>query len=432
MFYMIFAEARIWEVAMGMTMTEKILARAAGLETVTPGDFVTVNVETAVVIDQNFMHNRMREPKKVFDPEKVVIMLDHIAPADSPMRASMHKAARQFADKHGIKKFHDVNSDLGICHQLVADFGYAVPGTLLACVDSHTCSAGAFNCAARGIGHPEMSYVCATGQTWFPVCETIQYNLQGELVPLLNAKDIILKIANAFGEHAMHNVEFVGPGISKMSMNSRRTLATMCAEISAEFAVFEADEVCEAHVRERNPSVEFEAQFADDDADFAEKRVIDLTEIEPLVAYPDTVVENARPVMQADQEHIDQAFIGSCANGTLDDFEIAARVVKGKKVAQGTRFIVTPGSQAIYLEAIRRGYVETLMEAGAIVTNSTCGACCGYSNGILAPGEKCVTASTRNFKGRMGSPEAEIFLASPATVAATAIRGKLTDPRELL
>jgi 3-isopropylmalate/(R)-2-methylmalate dehydratase large subunit len=158
----------------------------------------------------------------------------------------------------------------------------------------------------------------------------------------------------------------------------------------------------------------------------------DLGAIEPLVAYPDTVVENARPVSEADQSHIDQAFIGSCANGTLDDFEIAARVVKGKKVAPGTRFIVTPGSQAIYLEAIRRGYVETLMEAGAVVTNSTCGACCGYSNGILAPGEKCVTASTRNFKGRMGSPEAEIYLASPATVAATAIRGTLTDPRELM
>jgi 3-isopropylmalate/(R)-2-methylmalate dehydratase large subunit len=416
---------------MGMTMVEKILARSAGLGKVVPGDFVTVNVETAVVIDQNFMHNRMREPKKVFDPDKIVIMLDHIAPADSPMRASMHKAARRFADKHGITKFHDINNGLGICHQLVADFGYAIPGTLLACVDSHTCSAGAFNCAARGIGHPEMSYVCATGQTWFPVCATIRYELTGELAPLLNSKDIILQIANDHGEHAMHNVEFVGNGVTTMSMNARRTLATMCAEISAEFAVFEADELCQAHIRERNPAIEFEAQFADPDAVYAAERTVNLAEIEPLVAYPDTVVQNAYPVSEATQVHIDQAFIGSCANGTLDDFEIAARVVKGKKVASGTRFIVTPGSQAIFLEAIRLGYVETLMEAGAVVTNSTCGACCGYSNGILAPGEKCVTASTRNFKGRMGSPEAEIYLASPATVAASAIRGMLSDPREL-
>jgi|TARA_B100000315_G_scaffold191285_1_gene181479 3-isopropylmalate/(R)-2-methylmalate dehydratase large subunit len=417
---------------MGMTMVEKILARSAGLEKVSPGDTVTVAVETTVVIDQNFMHNRMREPKKVYDPEKIVIMLDHIAPADSPMRASMHKAARRFADKHGITKFHDVNSGLGICHQLVADFGYAMPGTVLACVDSHTCSAGVFNCAARGIGHPEMSYVCATGRTWFPVCETIRYDLTGELAPVLNGKDIILHIANEFGDHAMRNVEFVGDGVTKMSINARRTLATMCAEISAEFAVFEADDICQAYIKERNTSAEFEAQFADVDAVYEAKRTVDLIALEPLVAYPDTIVENARPVKEADQDHIDQAFIGSCANGTLDDFEIAARIVKGKKIARGTRFIVTPGSQAILLEAMRRGYVETLMEAGAVVTNSTCGACCGYSNGILAPGEKCVTASTRNFKGRMGSPEAEIFLASPATVAATAVRGRLTDPREFL
>ena len=417
---------------MGQTMVEKILARAAGRKSVTPGDIVTVDVGTAVVIDQNFMHNRMREPKKVFDPDKIVIMLDHIAPADSPMRASMHKAARRFADKHAITRFHDVNNGLGICHQLVADFGYALPGTLLACVDSHTCSAGAFNCAARGIGHPEMSYVCATGQTWFPVCETIRYTLTGKLPPVLNGKDIILHIGNEYGEHAMHNVEFVGDGVAEMSMNSRRTLATMCAEISAEFAVFEADQKCIDHVRSRTPPAKFEPQFADPDANYAAERSIDLSSLEPLVAYPGTVVENARPVKDAEQHHLDQAFIGSCANGTLDDFEIAAKVVEGNKIAKGTRFIVTPGSQAIFLEAMRRGYVQTLMEAGAVVTNSTCGACCGYSNGILAPGETCVTASTRNFQGRMGSPEADIYLASPATVAASAIRGTLTDPREFL
>lgn len=414
---------------MGMTMIEKILARAAGLPKVAPGDVVTVGVETAVVIDQNFMHNRMREPKKVFDPEKVVIMLDHIAPADSTMRASMHKAARRFAEKQGITKFHDVNSGLGICHQLVADHGYALPGTVLACVDSHTCSAGAFNCAARGVGHPEMSWIVATGQTWFPVAETVRYELSGSLAPVLNGKDIILHIANSWGEHAMLNVEFCGAGVSGMSMNTRRTLATMCAEISAEFAVFEADELCIQHVRARNPRAEFEPQFADADATYRDRRGIDLSVIEPLVAWPDTIVKNARPVREAAEIRVDQAFIGSCANGTLDDLEVAARILKGKRVAHGTRLIVTPGSQAVMLEATRRGYVETLLEAGAIVTNSTCGACCGYSNGVLAPGEVCITASTRNYKGRMGSAEASIYLASPATVAATAVRGRITDPR---
>jgi len=416
---------------MAMNMVEKILARAAGADQVSPGDIVTVEVGTAVVIDQNFMHNRMREPKQVFDPDKIVIMLDHIAPADSPMRASMHKAARRFSDKHGITRFHDINSGLGICHQLVADFGYALPGTVLACVDSHTCSAGAFNCAARGVGHPEMSYICATGSTWYPVGETVRYELTGVLAPMLNGKDIILHIGNSWGNHAMLNAEFAGPGMHAMSMDSRRTLATMCAEISTEFAVFEADAVCEEHVRSRNPQAEFEAQFADEDAVYADRRSIDLSTIEPLVAFPGTVVENAHPVAAASSVRVDQAFIGSCANGTLADFEIAAKVVAGKRVAAGTRFIVTPGSQAILLEAIKLGYVSTLMEAGAVVTNSTCGACCGYSNGVLAPGEVCVTASTRNFKGRMGSPEADIYLASPATVAASAITGSLTDPREL-
>lgn len=417
---------------MGMTMIEKILARAGKLDKVAPGDVVSVAVETAVVIDQNFMHNRMREPKKVWDPDKIVIMLDHIAPADSTMRASMHKAARRFAERQGITRFHDVSGDLGICHQLVADYGYAMPGTVLACVDSHTCSAGAFNCAARGVGHPEMSWICATGQTWFPVVETVKYELNSQLAPVLNGKDIILHIANEYGDHAMQNVEFVGAGVRTMSMNTRRTLATMCAEISAEFAVFEADELCQEHVRTRNPDAAFEPQFADPDARYAAERQIDLGRIEPLVAFPDTIVRNARPVGEASTIRVDQAFIGSCANGTLDDLEVAARILKGKRVARGTRLIVTPGSQAVLLEATRRGYVETLLAAGAIVTNSTCGACCGYSNGVLAPGETCITASTRNYKGRMGSSDAAIYLASPATVAATAVRGTITDPREML
>jgi 3-isopropylmalate/(R)-2-methylmalate dehydratase large subunit len=417
---------------MGMTMIEKILARAAGLPKVAPGEIVTVGVETTVVIDQNFMHNRMRQPKKVPDPEKVVIMLDHIAPADTPMRANMHKAARRFAAKQGIRKFHDINDSLGICHQLVADYGYALPGTVLACVDSHTCSAGAFNCAARGIGHPEMAYVLATGQTWFPVVDTVRYRLLGQLPPVLNGKDVILHIANIYGDHAMQNVEFVGAGISSMSMNTRRTIATMCAEISTEFAVFEADKRCIEHVRSRNPAAEFEPQVADDDATFSDTRTIELSEMEPLVAFPDTVVKNSVPVREVPKVHVDQAFIGSCANGTLDDFEIAARILKGRKVAPNTRMIVTPGSQQVLLEATRRGYVEDLLAAGAIVTNSTCGACCGYSNGVLGAGEVCVTASTRNFKGRMGSSEASIYLASPATVAASAIKGYIADPRDLM
>jgi 3-isopropylmalate/(R)-2-methylmalate dehydratase large subunit len=277
-----------------------------------------------------------------------------------------------------------------------------------------------------------MAWILATGQTWFPVVETVRYELTSSLAPVLNAKDIILHIANTWGDHAMQNVEFVGSGVRGMTMNARRTLATMCAEISAEFAVFEADDLCVAHIRERNPGAQFEPQFADADARYAATRMVDLGAIEPLVAYPDTIVRNSRPVREAQGVKVDQAFIGSCANGTLDDLEIAARIVKGRKLAPGTRLIVTPGSQAVFLEGVRLGYVETLMTAGAVVTASSCGACWGGSNGVLAPGEVCITASTRNYKGRMGSSEAQIYLASPATVAATALRGTITDPREFL
>ncbi len=281
------------------------------------------------------------------------------------------------------------------------------------------------------MGNPEMVFITAKGTTWFWVAETIQYRLEGSLAPEVSAKDLFLHIANTYGDHANYNVEFVGPAIAGLSLNARRTLATMCCEISVEFVVFEADQKVVEHVRART-SRPFEPQFADADARYAEIRTIDLSAIEPMVAWPDTVVRNARPVGAAKGVSIDQAFIGSCANGTLDDLEVAARILKGRTVAPSVNLIVTPGSQAIYAEAVRRGYVETLVTAGAVVTNSSCGACAGLHIGVLAAGERCITASTRNFRGRMGSPEAEIYMGSPATVAASAISGEITDPRPFL
>ncbi len=416
---------------MGMTMIEKILARSAGVSKVSPGEVVTVDVETAVVIDLNFLPHDWREPKKVWSPDKCVVIFDHIAPASDERSAILHTTGRDFVRNQKIKRFHDVGPDQGIAHQLVADFGYALPGTVLVCVDSHTCSGGAFNCAARGIGGPELIYVLATGKTWFQVGTTVRYEFHGALPPVLNSKDLIIHIANVYGDHATQNVEYAGPGVANMSLNARRTLSTMSAEISAEFATFEADELCQEYLRSRTDRP-FEPQFPDPDASYDDVRTIDLSALEPLVAYPDTIVKNGRPVREAAGERVDQAFIGSCANGTLDDLEVAARIVKGRRVDSRVRFIVTPGSQAIYREALRRGYIADLMEAGAVVTASTCGACAGLSAGALAPGERCITASTRNYKGRMGSQEAEIFLASPATVAATALRGTITDPREFI
>jgi 3-isopropylmalate/(R)-2-methylmalate dehydratase large subunit len=274
-----------------------------------------------------------------------------------------------------------------------------------------------------------MIYAAAKGETWFRVGETVRYELEGELQDDVSMKDVFLHIADIYGDHATMNVEYGGPALAHLSINARRTITTMSAELSAEFATFVPDDVMIDYVKERNPGLEFEAQYPDGDASYADVRHIDLSSIEPLVALPDGVLNNSRPVGQAAGTKIDQAFIGSCANGTLDDLAVAAKILQGREVANGVRLIITPGSQTIYRQALKAGYIEILMDAGAVVTNATCGACGGGHLGILAPGEICITASTRNFKGRMGSPESQVFMASPATVAASAIKGEIADPR---
>jgi 3-isopropylmalate/(R)-2-methylmalate dehydratase large subunit len=414
---------------MGMTMTEKILARASGAKAVKPGDLVVTDVDTAVLIDNAFLPAYWREILKVPNPDKVIVVFDHRAPAVDIVSAGAHVTGRNFVKQFGIKRFHDVGADVGISHVVVAERGYALPGTVLVCADSHTCSGGAFNCAARGIGAPDMIYAVTTGKAWFRVGETVRYDFEGKLKAGVTTKDVFLHIANAFGDHVNQNVEFGGPGLKHLSINARRTIATMGAEISADFAIFEADDAILEHVRERNKAP-FEPQYPDADAVYRERRTIALDQMEPLVALPDQVVKNSVPVGKVAGEKIDQAFIGSCANGTLDDFAIAARVLKGRQVAPGVRLLVTPGSQEVYRNAVRAGYVQTLADAGAVITNATCGACGGAHLGILGPGETCITASTRNFKGRMGDPTARIYMASPATVAASAIKGAIAHPGE--
>jgi 3-isopropylmalate/(R)-2-methylmalate dehydratase large subunit len=259
----------------------------------------------------------------------------------------------------------------------------------------------------------------------------VRYELEGKLPTAVTMKDAFLQIAGQYGDHATMNVEYGGSGIADLSINARKTLTTMSAELSAEFATFEPDEVMLQWVRARNPA-SFEAVYPDKDARYAAVRRVELSGLEPLVAFPDTVVENSRPVAAAAGTPIDQAFVGSCANGTLDDLELVAKVLKGRRVSSKVRFIVTPASQNVYREAARRGIITTLVEAGAVVTPATCGACGGGHMGVLGPNETCITATTRNFKGRMGDPSARIFMGSPATVAASAIRGVISDPREFL
>jgi 3-isopropylmalate/(R)-2-methylmalate dehydratase large subunit len=416
---------------MGMTIAEKIMARASGQTQAKPGDLIVAEVDTVIFNDPSFIAGTWREILKLFDPERVVVVFDHRVPASSREAAAGHAVGREFVRKFGIKRFHDVGQDQGIAQVLVANYGYALPGTVLVCPDSHTGSSGAFNCAARGIGVPDVILAATTGKTWFELGETVRYNFEGALRPGVFAKDVFLHIAEAYGDHVTQNIEYGGAGIAGFGLDARRTLCTMGTELNAEFSIFEPDDILSDYMRERTDKP-FEPQYADADAEYLDVRTIDLSKMQPRIALPDSIIRNTRPVGDVTGEKIQQAFIGSCANGNLEDFAVAAAVLKGHKVAPGVRLIVTPGSQVVYRQALKAGYVQTLIDAGALVTTATCGACTGAHMGVLGPGETCITASTRNFKGRMGDPSARIYIASPATVAASAIAGKIADAGEFL
>jgi 3-isopropylmalate/(R)-2-methylmalate dehydratase large subunit len=413
---------------MGLTIIEKILARKAGRSTVAVGDTVVVDVDMTVLIDLQFA-TMWLEPNRIHDPDKLAIVMDHAVPAPTLKDAAGGPRARKFAADFGIRNFYDVGRH-GICHQVIAENGLARPGEVLACTDSHTCAAGAYNTAARGLGPAEVYSIMCTGTTWFQVAPTIRYELGGVKPPEVSGKDIFLHIANEYGDAANVNLEYGGAGLGGIPMHDRRTIATQGAEVSADFSTFEPDDVLRTYL-DTCGVTGYRAAEPDPDATYADVRDVELSALEPYVARPGTVSRNGLPVSRLGQQKVDQAFIGSCANGQLEDLEIAANVLRGKTVATGVRLLVTPASQAVYREAMRRGYLQDIADAGAVVTNSTCGACFGYHMGVVGPGEVCITSSTRNFTGRMGSTDAEIFMASPATVAASAITGYITDPRSV-
>jgi 3-isopropylmalate/(R)-2-methylmalate dehydratase large subunit len=413
---------------MGMTMIEKILARASGRDQVEVGEFVVCDVDMTVLIDLQFA-TLWASPTRIADANRLAVIMDHAVPAPTISDADGGVRARRFVEQHGIERFFDVGRH-GICHQVIAENGLARPGEILTCTDSHTCAGGAYNTAARGLGPVEVYSVMCTGKTWFQVAPTIRYETTGEKPEVVTGKDIFLHVAGAYGDATNHNLEFGGAGLSTVPMNDRRTIATQGAEVSADFTTFPADEVCREFLDARTDRP-YEPVDPDPDAQYAAVRTVDLTALEPYVARPGGVANNAVPISEIEQRPVNQCFIGSCANGQLEDLRIAADMLRGQKVAPGVRLIVTPASQAVYTEAIKAGYVETLAESGAIVTNSTCGACFGYHMGLLGAGEVCMTASTRNFKGRMGSPDAEIYMASPYSVAAAAIAGHIIDPRKV-
>jgi 3-isopropylmalate/(R)-2-methylmalate dehydratase large subunit len=418
---------------MGMTMAEKILSRHSGGGPVRPGDIVVCEVDMIVQIDLTFAASQPM-PKRIADRSKIAVILDHAVPAPTIENAEGQAIARKFVKDFGIEKFYDVGRG-GICHQVILENGLALPGQILTCTDSHTCASGAFNCVARGMGPLEMLQIMCTGKTWYQVAPTVKFELRGKKPGNVFGKDIFLHLANVAGSVEGHNIEFGGPAVAELTLDDRATLATMAAELSAEFATFPADEKLIEHLRtiRTNGEPQFEPAASDPDAHYSATYDISLSELRPFVARPDFIPRNTTAVADlGERVAIDQAFVGSCANGKLEDLRIAAKVVRGRRVASGVRLIVTPASQRVLKEAVRLGYVETILEAGGVVTNSTCGACYGGHMGVLGPKEVCITSSTRNFKGRMGSPSARIYMGSSATVAASAIAGYITDPTQYL
>jgi len=415
---------------MGMTIAEKILASHSRRPEVHPGDVVVVDIDVIVDLDIAFgITGGHPMPTRVCDPEKIVLVADHTVPAPSIDAANALKRMREFAAKFAIRRFLKEGQH-GISHVVIAEQGLALPGKTLACDDSHSCSSGALNCLARGVGLADMMYIICKGQTWFMVGPTVKFRVDGRLPERVYPRDIVHYIAGVHGAFPGTNLEWAGDAISEMPMQGRFTLATMSAELSADFSLFLCDEITHAYLEGR-AQFPYEPVFPDPDARYQAVHEIDLSRLEPLVVLPNKVARNVKPVRELAHTTIDQAFVGSCANGRLEDFAIVAEIVKGRQVAPHVRFIVTPGSQGVLRDAMKAGYVEILMDAGAVVTNSTCGACYGGHMGVLGDGEVCITASTRNFQGRMGSPKALIYMASPATVAASAVRGAITDPREL-
>ncbi|MEM1514716.1 MAG: 3-isopropylmalate dehydratase large subunit [Thermoproteota archaeon] len=419
----------------GMTITEKILAHAAGLDYVKPGEIVDARVDMAMANDITgplaIKMFRRIGIKKVWDNQRIVLVLDHQIPADSVGSAELHKIVREFATEQSIEFLYDVG-DGGICHQVMIERGHARPGELIVGADSHTCTYGALGAFATGIGSTEMAAVFATGRIWLKVPETIKINVTGSFQEFVTPKDLVLNIVGKFGvEGANYKaIEFTGPTIRNMSIGGRLTLCNMVIEMGAKNGIIEPDDKTINYVKNRTDKP-FKVFRSDPDAKYERVIEFNVDSLEPMVSCPHSP-DNVKPVKEIEGVEINQAFLGSCTNGQLEDLELAARILKVRRIKKGVRMIVTPASTQIYLEALRRGLIELFIKAGACVSNPTCGACFGGHMGLLAPGEVCISSSSRNFIGRMGSPEAMIYLASPATIAASAIEGKITDPRRFL
>ena len=422
-----------------MTLAEKILARASGRHEVQPDQVVVANVDLAMSHENaDLVRKSFAEigVPRVWDPNKIVIILDHRVPAESEKTATTHKAIREFVAAQGIRNFYDVGRG-GICHQVLAEHGHVRPGMVVVGTDSHTTTHGAFGAFAAGIGATEMAGVWTEGKLWFKVPSTIRIECTGEFAPWVSAKDLILYIVGKLGADGAdyRAVEFDGPTIRHMTIDSRMVLANLSMEMGAKVAFTPVDDRLLTWLEDRcNRQLAMHPDYLPDpDADYERVIHIDVAHKlpEPMVACPHAV-DNVRPLSELSEIHVDQCVLGSCTNGRLEDLEIAAHILDGCRVHPDTRMIVIPASQHIYLEAMRLGYIQKLVAAGAIVNAPGCGPCVGVHQGILAAGEVCVSSTNRNFIGRMGSKDSKVFLASPAVVAASAVAGFIAHPQAVL
>ncbi len=418
---------------MGMTIAEKILARASGRSSVKPGDYVTAEIDLAMIHEgMRGVYPILKEAgvKKLWDPEKVVNLMDHWVPAPTVQAAVHHQTIRRAAVEYGLRYYYGENA--GICHQVLPEKGHVVPGDLIVGTDSHTVTYGAFGAAGTGIGYSEMAYVLATGKLWFRVPETLQFRMEGSLSRGVMSKDLLLYIAGRYSaEVAQYKaVEFTGSAATDMSLSARMTMSNMSVELGAKFGFFEPDGKVAEFLEGRAKKMYVPVR-GDGDASYQAVFRVDASSVEPQVALPSSV-DRVKPISEVGRVEIDQAFIGSCTNGRIEDLRIAADILKGKKIHRCVRLVVIPASWEVYREALRTGILEALIDAGAIVCNSSCGPCFGGHLGLLAPGERCIASINRNFQGRMGSTEAEVYLGSPATVAASAVEGRIADPRRYL
>ena len=419
---------------MGMTMSQKILAAHAGLEEVKAGQLIEADLDLVLGNDitSPVAINEMKkmDRKTVFDKDKIALVMDHFIPNKDIKSAENCKCRREFACRHEITNYFDVG-DMGIEHALLPEKGLVVAGDAVIGADSHTCTYGALGAFSTGVGSTDMAAGMVTGKAWFKVPSAIKFQLVGKPAKWVSGKDVILHIIGMIGvDGALYkSMEFVGEGIRNLSMDDRFTICNMAIEAGGKNGIFPVDELAVEYMKEHSKR-EFTVYEADEDAEYDETYVIDLSELKPTVSFPH-LPSNTRTIDQVGEVKVDQAVIGSCTNGRIEDMRIAAEVLKGRKIAKGVRCIVIPATQSIYLQAMKEGLLEIFIEAGAVVSTPTCGPCLGGYMGILAAGERCISTTNRNFVGRMGHVDSEVYLASPAVAAASAVAGKIICPCRL-